>query len=196
MRQLLIATNNPSKEIVYTENLTGIFELVFLRDLKMKISFPPENEPTVEANAVLKAKTAYEATGIPALGDDAGVAIDALNGAPGVMARRWGGILPDEISDEDWIEFFMEQTQHVPEESRTGKFIVARAYYDAQGALVQKFEIPFTYDREVRRPYMPRWALSAFVRCEGKHWMDIKDDEIMQKQHLQMEGLIELLKRK
>jgi inosine/xanthosine triphosphate pyrophosphatase family protein len=104
-KKILIASNNPSKVQVYQENLSEYFDLVFLRDLRVVVDFPPENEPTVEGNAILKAKTAYEATGVPSLGDDAGVAIDALDGAPGVMARRWGGLLPDSVSDEDWIDF-------------------------------------------------------------------------------------------
>jgi len=196
MKKLLIATSNPSKEKIYAENLTPHFDLVFLRDLKNPIIFPPENEPTVEANALLKAKTAFESSGIASLGDDAGVAIDALGGAPGVMARRWNGLLADETSDEDWIEFFMEKTKHVPDHLRTGKFQIARTYYDGKKSLTQNFEIPFTYEREVRRPYLPRWAMSAFLRCEGVHWLDFKNDPLANGKHLHMAELIELLTRK
>ncbi len=196
MKKILIASSNPSKKRLYAESLGNIFDLVFLNELERVVIFPPENEPTVEGNAILKAKTAYEATGIPALGDDAGVEIDALGGEPGVMARRWGGILPDDVSDEDWIDFFMKKTAHVPEAERTGKFTVARAYFDGGEPLVQRFEIPFTYDREVRRPYHDRWPLSGIVRQNGMHRMDMLSDPNLQNESLQMMNLIEMLKRK
>ena len=52
---------------------------------------PAETEPTFEGNALLKARAAVEATGLPSLADDSGLCVDALNGMPGVLSARWAG---------------------------------------------------------------------------------------------------------
>src|SRR4051812_7789259 len=55
-----------------------------------------EDEPTFEANAVAKARQAAAATGLPALGDDSGIEVDALGGRPGVFSARYAGLPCDD----------------------------------------------------------------------------------------------------
>ena len=52
---------------------------------------PVEDQPTFEGNALLKARAGARATGLPALADDSGLCVDALNGMPGVLSARWAG---------------------------------------------------------------------------------------------------------
>jgi XTP/dITP diphosphohydrolase len=52
---------------------------------------PEETEPTFEGNALLKARAAADASGLPALSDDSGLCVTALDGAPGIYSARWAG---------------------------------------------------------------------------------------------------------
>lgn len=71
-------------------------------------------------NAMIKARHACEQTGLPALADDSGIAVDALNGAPGIYSARFAG---EGCSDEDNINTLLAQLKDVPEEQRTARFI-------------------------------------------------------------------------
>lgn len=85
-KQLLIATHNQGKVAEFREMLPDF-------DIKSAADFdlpePEETESTFEGNALLKARAAMEATGLPCLADDSGLAIKALDGAPGIHSARW-----------------------------------------------------------------------------------------------------------
>ncbi|MGV7904185.1 non-canonical purine NTP pyrophosphatase, partial [Mycobacterium kansasii] len=51
----------------------------------------PEDAPSFEGNALIKARQGFERTGLPCLADDSGICVDALNGMPGVLSARWSG---------------------------------------------------------------------------------------------------------
>ncbi len=90
MKTLLLATHNKGKVAEFREMLAGIVD-----DLKSAGDFnlpePEETETTFIGNAILKARAACEATGLPCLADDSGLSVDALNGDPGVYSARWAG---------------------------------------------------------------------------------------------------------
>ena len=88
--RLVIATHNAGKarEI---EDLLRPFRVEAVGAAALGLSEPEETGETFEANAVLKARAAAEASGLPALADDSGLAVPALGGAPGVRSARWGG---------------------------------------------------------------------------------------------------------
>src|SRR3989344_1437106 len=91
MRKLLIATTNPS---IFNE-AKGVFEEDGLEILGLK-DFPqikqiPETGETFEENAVIKAKGYFSQALIPCIADDGGLAVDYLDGAPGVHSNRWLG---------------------------------------------------------------------------------------------------------
>ena len=67
---------------------------------------PAETEPTFEGNAVLKARAAVTATGLPSLADDSGLCVDALNGMPGVLSARWAGVgdAPRQVKDDGSLQ--------------------------------------------------------------------------------------------
>ena len=91
MRQLLLATTNPGKLREIRELLAGVaVELVAL-DRFPDVPEPEETGATFAENARLKARYYHETTGLPAVADDSGIEIDALDKAPGVHSARWHG---------------------------------------------------------------------------------------------------------
>ena len=85
---------------------------------------PAETERTFEGNALIKARAAVAATGLPALADDSGLAVDELNGMPGVRSARWSG--PD-ATDEANNDLLLAQLADVPPERRGAQFVSAVA---------------------------------------------------------------------
>ena len=85
---------------------------------------PAETEPTFEGNALIKARAAYEASGLPALADDSGICVDALNGMPGVLSARWSGRMKADAANNALL---LAQTSDVPDERRGAEFRCAAA---------------------------------------------------------------------
>ncbi|WP_103344322.1 RdgB/HAM1 family non-canonical purine NTP pyrophosphatase [Amycolatopsis sp. CA-126428] len=127
MTKLLLATRNAKKlgelrRIVAAEGLSGL-EVIGLADVP---DFPeaPETAPDFEGNAVAKARDAVAACGLPAIADDSGIAVDALNGMPGVLSARWSGRHGD---DEANLDLVLGQLRDVPDERRGAQFVCAAA---------------------------------------------------------------------
>jgi len=85
----------------------------------------PETGATFAANALAKALEAVEATGLPAVADDSGLTVDALNGMPGVLSARWAGRHGDDRAN---LELVLGQVADVPDERRGAGFVCAAAY--------------------------------------------------------------------
>lgn len=85
---------------------------------------PAETERTFEGNALIKARTWAERTGLPALADDSGLEVDELNGMPGVRSARWSG---PEADDDANNALLLRQLADVPPERRTATFVSAVA---------------------------------------------------------------------
>jgi len=91
--RIVLATNNARKRVELQRILAGLdVELVPMGELGL--SSPVEDGDTFEANALLKALAASRATGLPAIADDSGLEVDALDGEPGVFSARWAGTRP------------------------------------------------------------------------------------------------------
>jgi XTP/dITP diphosphohydrolase len=86
---------------------------------------PVEDAPTFAANALLKARAGCAATGLPAVADDSGLCVDALNGMPGVLSARWSG---RPRSDERNNALLLDQLHDVPDERRGAHFTCAVAF--------------------------------------------------------------------
>ncbi len=91
---------------------------------------PAETEPTFEGNALIKARACVAATARPSLADDSGLAVDVLNGMPGVRSARWAG---PGATDGDNNELLLRQLADVPPERRTATFVCAMALVWADG---------------------------------------------------------------
>ena len=89
-QRLVAATHNPGKVKEIAALLDGRFEMIAAGELGL--AEPDETESTFVGNAVLKARTAADASGLPAIADDSGLSVTALGGAPGVLSARWAEI--------------------------------------------------------------------------------------------------------
>ncbi|EQD44441.1 non-canonical purine NTP pyrophosphatase, RdgB/HAM1 family, partial [mine drainage metagenome] len=83
------------------------------------ITPPPETGTTFLENALLKARHAARVTGLPALADDSGIEVDALNGRPGVYSARFAG---EGAGDEDNLRKLLADLEGVPEERRQARY--------------------------------------------------------------------------
>lgn len=127
MTDLLLATRNPHKlielgRILAVAGVSGV-RVLGLADVP---DFPeqPEIGATFEENAVAKARDAVAATGLPAVADDSGISVDALNGMPGVLSARWAGKAKDDAAN---LRLLLEQMDDVPDGRRGGAFVCAAA---------------------------------------------------------------------
>jgi len=148
-RRLVVASLNRDKareiqQILSDENLG--FEVVSLADFP-EVALPPEVGTTFAENAAAKAQHAAAATGLPAIADDSGLEIDALDGRPGVLSARFAG---PEASDEDRYAKVLGLMQEVPDDRRRARFRCAAAYSEPEGeALLVEGVCP---GRIARRP--------------------------------------------
>lgn len=127
MTRLLVASRNAKKlaemrRIIERAGIEGV-EVVGL-DQVDPFDEAPEDGATFEDNAVAKARDALAATGLPSVADDSGIAIDALNGMPGVLSARWAGSAKDDKAN---LELVLDQLTDVPDERLTAQFVCAAA---------------------------------------------------------------------
>jgi XTP/dITP diphosphohydrolase len=132
-RRVVLATRNRHK----VEELRRILaplevELVSLADFP-EVPDVPETGATFADNAMLKARAAAAATGLVAIADDSGLAVDALNGMPGVLSARWSGRHGDDPANLDLV---LAQVADVPDERRGAAFVCAAAVASPAGAEV------------------------------------------------------------
>ena len=122
MDTYVIATNNGHK----LQEIRDILENDRRRFLSMKeagiATDPEENGLTFEENALIKARAACKASGMPALADDSGLEVDALNGEPGIRSARYC-----QGSDQDRVDFLLKKMENVPDEQRGAQFVSAIA---------------------------------------------------------------------
>ena len=131
--RLVLATRNAGKLAELQRLLTGAVPGVEVVGLDAVEEFPetPETGATFAENALLKANDAARATGLPAVADDSGLAVDALNGMPGVLSARWSGRHGD---DEANTALLLAQLADVPDDRRGAAFVCAGALVVPGGA--------------------------------------------------------------
>ena len=128
--KVVMASNNAHKIAELRAILSAYgLDVVSQREAGVQVE-PEETGTTFEENSRIKAVAVMQACGLPAVADDSGLMVDALNGEPGVYSARYGG--PDCISDSDRIDYLLKKLGNVPE----GKRIIFRKTGDgpvAQG---------------------------------------------------------------
>ena len=130
MRTLLLATRN-AKKLGELRRMAG--EWIRVIGLDDVPTFPelPETGATFEENAQVKAVQAAAETGLWSLADDSGLAVDALNGMPGVLSARWSG---RHGADSENYRLLLAQLADVPDERRGGGFVCALALTGPDGS--------------------------------------------------------------
>jgi XTP/dITP diphosphohydrolase len=93
-QKLVIASHNPGK-VREIEELLSLWSIEVVSASELNLPEPEETGLTFVANAKLKADAAALGANLPALADDSGLAVDALDGAPGIYSARWGGEAKD-----------------------------------------------------------------------------------------------------
>ena len=129
--KLVLATKNSGKVIEFRRILSelgaGNLEVVGL-DAFPEIGEIEETGKTFEENSLLKARTICEITGLPALADDSGICVDALNGAPGLYSARYSG-----KGDAANNQKLLAELRDVPDADRTAYFICVAAFVRPDG---------------------------------------------------------------
>ena len=123
--RVVLATRNAGKLAELRRILApyGV-ELVGLDDVAT-YEPAPETAPDFAGNALAKAREAAGATGLPAVADDSGLSVDALNGMPGVLSARWAGPARDDAAN---LQLVLDQVADVPDERRGARFVCAAAF--------------------------------------------------------------------
>ena len=176
--KVVLASQNRHKLVEISAILSKLgMELVLQSELGVDIDVE-ETGTTFEENSFLKAQAVMQATGLPALADDSGIAVDALDGAPGVYSARYG--FDDSLDDEGRMYLLLKNTEQVPDEHRQAQFVCVITLVMPDGATVQaRGEVHGMLTREPRGSngfgydpifyYPPRGMTTAELSPEEKN---------------------------
>ena len=133
--KVVLASKNKHKlvEISQITEKFG-FDLVLQSELGVDIDVE-ETGTTFEENSFQKAEAVMKATGLPALADDSGICVDALNGEPGVYSARYG--FDESLDDWGRLELLLKNTEHVPDGQRQAKFVAVITMVTPEGQVIQ-----------------------------------------------------------
>lgn len=126
--KLIFASNNEHKIREINSLLGKSFTLLSLSDINIKEDIP-ENEPSLEGNALAKARYIHNATGKDVFADDTGLEIDALNGLPGVHSARFAGINKDSSANIEKVFSLLGNTENRKARFRT---VIALIFHEKE----------------------------------------------------------------
>jgi XTP/dITP diphosphohydrolase len=118
VKEIVLASSNPGKVREINQLLAGL-DLHVRPQSEFGVTDAEETGLTFVENAILKARHAANHTGLPAIADDSGLEVDALNGAPGIYSARYAG---SDASDRANLEKLLDALKDVPEQERTARF--------------------------------------------------------------------------
>lgn len=124
MEEFILATSNAGKVREMQAVLGGMGIAVrplSALDLTLDVM---ETGTSFEENALIKAQAVFRMTGLPAIADDSGLAVDALGGAPGIYSARYAG---EGKTDQDRNNLLLKNMENIPEGKRQGQFVCAIA---------------------------------------------------------------------
>ena len=128
--QIVLATHNRGKMKEMSSILAHLPVKLLTLDDFPQIGEIPETGETLKENAFIKAETVHQKTGLPALADDTGLEVDALDGAPGVHSSRYDG---ETATFEDNCRKMMQEMDGIPAEERTARFHTVIAFVSNSG---------------------------------------------------------------
>lgn len=133
--KVVLASHNKHK-LAEISKITEQFnmELVLQSELGVDIDVE-ETGTTFEENSFLKANAVMQATGLPALADDSGIAVDALNGEPGIYSARYG--FDESLDDWGRLQLLLKNTEQVPDGQRQAQFVCVITMVTPEGQVIQ-----------------------------------------------------------
>ena len=173
--QFVLASHNKKKMAEMAAILSGLdIEVVPLPENAPE---PEENGATFEENAMIKAKSAADFTGLPAIADDSGLCVDALGGAPGIYSARYAG---EEATDQQNLEKLLHTMQDIPDDKRQARFhcvLVYLRHADDPTPLVCHGSWPGVITREAAGNGGFGYDPIFFVPSEGKTAAELTREE-------------------
>ena len=131
--KIVVATHNKDKFKELYHGLKSLkIELLSLEDFP-EIGEIIEDGKTLEENALIKARTVNQLTSLPAISDDTGLFVDALNGDPGIYSARYAG---ENSTYLDNVNKMLHEMKNIPEGKRQAKFSTVMAYVDGKRELI------------------------------------------------------------
>lgn len=125
--RIVLATGNPGK-VREIRRILGEFGVEIVPQTELGVGDADETGSSFVENALIKARHAADLTGLPAIADDSGLVVDALDGRPGVYSARYAGV---RASDDDNIEELLRELRGVPDDKRTAAFHCCAVYVSA-----------------------------------------------------------------
>lgn len=135
--ELLIASKNTGKIKEFKQLLADLPITLHSANDFESVPEPEETCETFADNAVLKARYYAEKTGLISLADDSGLAVDALNGAPGIFSARYAGL---DATNAERIDKLLNELKKTPPEKRSARFICAMAVSTQTGEILNLVE--------------------------------------------------------
>lgn len=133
--KVVLASKNKHK-LEEISKITQKFDMELVLESQLGVDIDVEETgSTFEENSYLKAEAVMKATGLPALADDSGIAVDALNGEPGIYSARYG--FDDSLDDWGRLQLLLKNTEQVPDDQRQAKFVCVITLVTPQGQTIQ-----------------------------------------------------------
>ncbi len=135
MMKVVLASKNAHK-LQEISKITEKFDMELVLESQVGVDIDVEETgSTFEENSFIKAEAVMKVTGLPALADDSGIAVDALNGEPGIYSARYGF----DPSLDDWgrLELLLKNTEQVPDGSRQAQFVCVITLVTPEGQVIQ-----------------------------------------------------------
>jgi len=124
MKRIVLASSNPGKVREINQLLVGL-NIEVVPQSQFGVPDIEETGLSFVENALLKARNAAQHTGLPAIADDSGIEVDALNGAPGIYSARYAGV---GASDQQNLDKLLEELKDVPQNLRSARFQCLMVY--------------------------------------------------------------------
>lgn len=183
MKELILASSNQHKiEEIFAILKDFDYKIVSMSEAGLGHLDIVEDGDTFEANSLIKAMAIYNETGKPAIGDDSGLMVDALNGEPGVYSARYSGVIPK--SDAANNEKLLGALKDVPTEKRTAKFVtVITLMFSPDDILVARGEVHGVIGYEAKGSHGFGYDPLFIVPELGKTFAELTSDEKNSRSH-------------
>ena len=172
--KIVVATHNKDKFKELYHGLKSLkIELLSLEDFP-EIGEIIENGNTLEENALIKARTVNQLTSLPAISDDTGLFVDALNGDPGIYSARYAG---ENSTYLDNVNKMLHELKNVPEDQRQAKFSTVMAYVDGKMELIAEGFVKGIISNKIKGIGGFGYDSIFYIRNKGKTFSEMSIEE-------------------